>query len=51
MLLLSSLEFNCQHGLKNGHIAAGWVGECCSELGTPITIPKSDTIECFVWIF
>ena len=51
MLILSSLECSCQHGVKNGHIAAGWVGECCSELGTPSTIPKSDTKECFVGMF
>ena len=46
-----SLECSCQHGVKSGHIAAGWVGECCSELGTPSTIPKSDTKECFVGMF
>ena len=49
MLILFSLKFNCQHGVKNGHITAGWVGECCSELGTPSAIPKSDTKECFCW--
>ena len=37
MLTLS--ENSCQHGVKNGYITAGWVGECCSELGSPITIP------------
>ena len=47
MLVLSSLECTCQHGLKDGHNAAGWVGECCSKLGTPSTIPKSDTKECY----
>ena len=45
MLILSSLECSCQHGVKNGHITAGWVGECYSELGTPSTILKSDTKE------
>ena len=49
MLTLSSLECSCQHGVKDGHITAGWVGECCSELGTPIVIPYSDTKECFCW--
>ena len=49
MLTLSSLECSCQYGVKNDHITAGWVGECCSELGTPITIPTSDTKECFSW--
>ena len=34
--------------VQNGHIAAGWVGECCSKLGTPTTIPKSDTKECLL---
>ena len=34
MLTLSSLP---TWG-ENGHITAGWVSECCSELGTPITI-------------
>ena len=51
MFVLSSLKYNCQHEVKNGHIAAGWVGECCSELGTPSTISKSDTKECFVGMF
>ena len=51
MLLLSSSECSCQHGVKNGHIATGWVGECCSELGTPSIIPESDTKECFVGMF
>ena len=51
MLLLSSSECSCQRGVKNGHIATGWVGECCSELGTPSIIPKSDTKECFVGMF
>ena len=32
MLTLSSLECNCQYGVKNGYITARWVGECCSEL-------------------
>ena len=49
MLILSSLECSCQHGVKNGHIMAGWVGECCSELGTPSTIPKADAKVCFCW--
>ena len=31
-----SLECSCQHGVKSGHIAAEWVGECCSELGTQV---------------
>ena len=35
MLVLSSSECSCQHGVKNGHIATGWVDECCSKLGTP----------------
>ena len=48
MLVRSSLECSCQHGAKNGHIVASWVDKCCSELGTPSTIPKSDTKECFV---
>ena len=30
---------------------AVWVGECCSELDTPIAIPWSDTKECFAGIF
>ena len=51
MLVLSSLECSCQHGVKIGHIAAGWVGKCCCELGAPSTIPKSDTKECFVRMF
>ena len=51
MLALSSSECSSQHGVKNGHIATGWVGECFSELGTPSTIPKSDTKECFVGMF
>ena len=51
MLVLSSLECSCQHGVKNGHIERGWVGQCCSELGAPSTIPKSDTKECFVGMF
>ena len=51
MLVLPSLECSCQHGVKNGHIATGWVGECCSELGTPSTVPKSGTKECFVGMF
>ena len=33
---------------ENGHIKAG-LGECWSELGTPITIRKSDTKERFCW--
>ena len=48
MLTPSSLECYCQRGMKNGHITAGWVGECCSELGTPIAIPQSDTKEFFL---
>ena len=44
----SSFECSCQHGVKNGHIAACWVGECCRELGTSSTIHKSGTKECFV---
>ena len=51
MLVLFSLECCCQHGVENGHLAAGRVGECCSELGTASTIPKSDTKECFVGMF
>ena len=47
-LVFSSLGCSCQHGVQNGHIAAGWVGECCSKLGTPTTIPKSDTKECLL---
>ena len=39
MLALSSLEYSCQQGVKNGHITAGWASECCSELGSPLTIP------------
>ena len=35
--------------MKNGHITTGWVNECCSELGIPIIIPKSDTKECSCW--
>ena len=35
---------------ENGHIKAG-LGESWSELGTPITIHKSDTKERFVGIF
>ena len=35
--------------MKNGHITAGWVGEYCSELGASITVPKSDTKQCFCW--
>ena len=51
MLVLSSSECSCQHGVINGHTAASWVDECCSELGTPSTIPKSDTKEYFVGMF
>ena len=51
MLALSSSECSCHHGVENVHIATGWVGECCSELGTPSTIPKSDTKEYFVGMF
>ena len=51
MLVFFSLECSCQHGVENGHIAAGWVGECCTEPGTPSTIPKSDTKECFAGMF
>ena len=51
MFVLSSSECSCQHEVKNGHIATVWVGECCSELGTTSTIPKSDTKECFVGMF
>ena len=51
MLVLFSLECSCQHGVKNSHIVVGWVGECCSELGTPSTILKSDTKEYFVGMF
>ena len=51
MLVLFSLECCCQHGVKNGHIAAVRVGECCSELGTASTIPKSGTKECFAGMF
>ena len=46
MLALSSSECSCQHGEKIGHIATGWVGECCSELGTASTILKSETKAC-----
>ena len=49
MLTLSSLGCSCQHGVKNGHITTGWASECCSELGTPITIPYSETKKCFCW--
>ena len=35
--------------MKNGHITAGWVGECCIELGTPSTSPKSDARVRFCW--
>ena len=49
MLTLSSLEWSRSYGVKNGHIKVGWVGECCSELDAPITIPKSDTKKCFCW--
>ena len=45
MLILFSLECSCQHGVKN---CGGWVGECCSELGTPSTIPKSHQ-RMFCW--
>ena len=51
MLILFSLECSCQYGVENGHIMAGWVGECCGELGTPSTNPKSNTKECFFGIF
>ena len=49
MLIVSSLECSWKHGVKNGHITTGWVNECCSELGIPIIIPKSDTKECSCW--
>ena len=45
MLVLSSSERSRQHGVKNGHISTSWVGECCSDLGTPSTIPKPGTKE------
>ena len=51
MLVLSNSECSCQHGVKNGNIATSWADECCSELATPSTIPKSDTKECFVGMF
>ena len=51
MLILSSLEWSCQHGVKKDHITAGWVGECCSELGTPSTIPKPENKKYFVGIY
>ena len=51
MLVLSSSEWSYQHGVKNGQIATGSAGECCSELGTPSTIPSSDTKQCFVGMF
>ena len=51
MLVLSSSECSCQHGVKNGHIATSWVGECCGELGTRSTIRKPDTKKCFVEMF
>ena len=35
--------------MKNGHIAAGWAGECSSDLGTPTAIPYTGTKECFCW--
>ena len=44
MLIFSSLECSCQYEVKN----SCWIGECCSEPGTPSTIPKSDTKE-FFW--
>ena len=28
MLIPSSLECSCRHGVKNAHISAGRVGEC-----------------------
>ena len=37
-LSLSSLECSCSYGVKNGHIAAGWVGECGGELDAPVII-------------
>ena len=43
MLIFSSLECSCQYEVKNGC----WIGECCSEPGTPSTTPKSDTKEFF----
>ena len=46
-----SLEFSCPYGVKIGHITAGWVGECCSELDTPADIPQSDTKKGFVGMF
>ena len=39
MLILSSFDCSCQYGVKNGYITAGWVGESCTELDTPIAIP------------
>ena len=37
-LSLSNLECSCSYGVKNGHIAAGWVGECGGELDAPVVI-------------
>ena len=38
--------------VKNGRILlVGWVGECCSDLGTRIAISYSNTKKIFVWIF
>ena len=51
MPTLSSLECSCPYRVKDGHITAGWVGECCSELDTPIAIPKSELKNIFVGIF
>ena len=41
-LSLSSLECSCAYGVKNGHIAAGWVDECSSELEAPVATRWSD---------
>ena len=37
MLTPSSVE--CSYGVKKIALVVGWVGECCSELGTRIAIP------------
>ena len=48
-----SFQFGMQLPIwvEKGHIAAGWIGECCSEVGTPSTIPNSDIKECLVEMF
>ena len=49
MLTLSILECSCPYGVENGNIKVGWVGECCSELDTPVAIPYLDIKKCFCW--